>query len=70
MTLNKEEVKKVNLNIKLLKLKDYVNDMQVGYVEVILNDQIFHKEPIYVSKKEIAKEKNWWQKFRSWLFNG
>lgn len=68
MTLTKEEKNKILLNINLLKLKEYVNDMQVGNVEVKLNDEIYHKEPIYVLKKEKTKEKNWWQKFRGWLF--
>ena len=69
MTLTKEELKKINLNINLLKLNDYISDMQVGYIEVVLNDVVYHKEPIYVLKEEIDEEKmNWWQKFRGWLF--
>lgn len=68
MTLNKEEIKKTSINIKLMKLDSYENDMQVGYVEVKLNDAVYHKEPIYVMKKEVVKEKSWWQKFRGWLF--
>jgi len=68
MTLNKEEIKKTSINIKLMKLDSYENDMQVGYVEVKLDDEIYHKEPIYVMKKKEVKEKSWWQKFRGWLF--
>lgn len=69
MTLTKNEFKNVNLNVNLMKLDNYVNDMQVGYVEVKLNDIVYHKEPVYVLKKEVSEEeKSWWQKFRSWLF--
>lgn len=68
MTLTKEEYKNIKLNINIWKLNDYVDDMQVGVVEVILDDIIYHKEPIYVMKKEVKKEKSFWQKFRSWLF--
>jgi len=68
MTLTKEEFKSINLNISLMKLDSYSNDSQVGYVEVKLKDEMYHKEPIYVIKKEEEKKLNWWQKFRSWLF--
>lgn len=68
MTLTKEEYKNIKLNINIWKLNDYVDDMQVGVVEVILDDIIYHKEPIYVMKKEVKEEKSFWQKFRSWLF--
>ena len=52
-----------------MKLDDYVNDAIVGYVEVKLNDVIYHKEPVYVLKKEdVPKESNWWTKFKGWLF--
>ena len=70
MTLTKDEFKNALLNINLIKFKDYVDDSLVGYVEVKLKDDIFHKEPIYVIKyKEEKEEKlNWWQKFRGWLF--
>lgn len=69
MTLTEKELKKINLNINLMKLNNYIDDTLVGYVEVKLNDDIYHKEPIYVLKKEVTDENlNWWQKFRSWLF--
>lgn len=68
MTLTKDEYKNIKLNINIWKLNNYVNDMQVGMVEVKLNDVIYHKEPIYVLKKETKKEESFWQKFRSWLF--
>ena len=69
MTLTKDELKKVRLNVNLMKLNDYIDDTQVGYVEVKLIDVVYHKEPIYVIKKTADKESlSWWQKFRSWLF--
>lgn len=69
MTLTKEELKKVNLNINLMKLDNYTDDTLVGYIEVKLEDVIYHKEPIYVNKKEDIKNNlNWWQKFLGWLY--
>lgn len=69
MTLTKDEFKNVSLNINLMKINDYIDDSQVGYVEVKLEDVVYHKEPIFVIKNEEVKENlNWWQKFRSWLF--
>lgn len=68
MTLTKDELKKVTLNYNLLKLNDYVDDTVVGYIEVILNDTIYHKEPIYVETYKEEKNLSWWQKFKGWLF--
>lgn len=68
MTLKKEDLKKLSLNINLMKLKHYVDDTRVGYIEVKLNDVVYHKEPIYVKKTEIKEKLNWWQKFKGWLF--
>jgi len=68
MALTKEELKKVVLNINLMKLKHYENDSIVGYIEVILNKNIYHKEPIYVLKNSNSKELTLWQKFKRWLF--
>lgn len=70
MTLTKEEIKKLTLNINLMKLEDYLDDSIVGYIEVTLNDNIYHKEPIYVQKFKEVEEKNlsWWQKFKGWLY--
>ena len=67
MTLTKEELKDVTLNINLMKLKDYANDTNVGFVEVILNDNIYHKEPIYVKKIMEEEKLSWWQKFKRWI---
>ena len=67
MTLKKDELKNVTLDINLMKLKDYQSDDIVGYVLVKLDDNIYHKEPIYV---EVLKEEKLtlWQKFKRWLF--
>lgn len=68
MTLTKEELKNVTVEINLWKLDDYINDLQVGNVLIKLNDALYHKEPIYVLKNDEVEEKSWWEKFRSWLF--
>jgi len=68
LTLTKEELKKVKINNNLYKIKDYSSDMQVGFVEVILNKKVIHKEPIYVLKKVEKKNLNVWQKFKRWLY--
>ncbi len=67
MTLKKDELKNVTLDINLMKLKDYQSDDIVGYVLVKLDGNIYHKEPIYV---EVLKEEKLtlWQKFKRWLF--
>jgi len=67
MTLTEKELKKLKLNFNLLKLKNYVDDTLVGYVEVKLNNNIYHKEPIYVELKKEDKNLSWWQKFQRWL---
>ena len=67
MSLTKDEIKKVNLNINLMKLDEYVDDTNVGFVEVKLNEEIYHKEPIYVKKGTAEEKLTWWQKFKRWL---
>ena len=69
MTLTKNELKKVTLNINLYKLEEYADDDIVGYAEVKLDDEIYHKEPIYVKKVVEMKKLSWWQKFKRWLFS-
>lgn len=68
MTLTKKELSELTLNINLMKLKDYETDDLVGYIEVILDKEIYHKEPIYVKKEELNEKLSWWQKFKRWLF--
>lgn len=68
MTLKESELKNIKLDIKLFKLDNYISDMQVGYINVLLNDKLYHKEPIYVLKHEAKEKETWYQKFRSWLF--
>lgn len=67
MTLTKEELKSVTLNINLMKLSEYVDDTNVGFIEVKLDDTVYHKEPIYVKKKSKEEKLSWWQKFKRWL---
>lgn len=67
MTLTKDELKSINLNINLMKLKNYYDDTLVGYIEVKLGDEVYHKEPIYVKKKSEEEKLNWWQKIKGWL---
>ncbi len=69
IALKKEELKSVNLNINLMKLKNYNNDDIVGYVEVKIKDEIYHKEPIYIKITEEKENLNWWQKLKRWVFN-
>ena len=61
------KIKSVSINYNLTKVKDYVSDTLVGYAEVKINDQIYHKEPIYVKKEIKDKQLSWWQKFKRWL---
>jgi len=69
MTLTNDELKKISLNISLMKLDEYIDDMQVGYIEVVLDKTIYHKEPIYIKVKKTDDENlSWWQKFKRWLF--
>ncbi len=68
MTLKKEELKNVTLDINLYQLNDYVDDTLVGYVLVKYNGEIYHKEPIYIKVIKEENKKSWWDKFRGWLF--
>lgn len=67
MSLKKNELKKVSLNISLFKLKNYENADLVGYAEVKLKDNVYHKEPIYIKKVKESPKLSWWQKFKRWL---
>ncbi|MBQ7031527.1 MAG: D-alanyl-D-alanine carboxypeptidase [Bacilli bacterium] len=67
MTLTKEELKKLTLNYNLIKFEDYVDDTNVGNIEVILDGKIYHKEPIYVELIKQEEKLTWWQKFKRWL---
>ena len=53
-----------DINI-LTKYKEFNNDDIVGYVNVLLNKVIYHKEPIYI-KKEVKKE-SVWRKLKGWI---
>lgn len=68
MTLTSDEIKNVNLNINLMKLKDYADDTNVGYIEVKLGDEIYHKEPIYIKKKTEKEKLSVWQKIKRWIY--
>lgn len=65
MVLKTSEIKKITLDINLTKYKDFNNDDIVGYVNVLLNKVIYHKEPIYI-KKEVKKE-SVWRKLKGWI---
>lgn len=66
MSLAKDELKKIKINIELVKLDSYVNDEIVGYASVYLNDDLYHKEPIYIKVKKQEKL-NFFQKFIKWV---
>ncbi len=68
MALTKKELKKVSININLLKLKDFADDDIVGYAAVSLEGEVYHKEPIYIYKIKEEEKLSWWQKFKRWLF--
>ena len=67
ITLKEKELNKVKINYNLTKLTNYLNNDFVGYAEVLVNKKIYHKEPIYVSKKTVAKKLSFWQKIKRWL---
>lgn len=55
MSLKKSELKNITLDIQITKYKEFNNDDIVGYVNVLLNKTVYHKEPVYI-KKEVKKE--------------
>mgnify|MGYP003571259574 CR=1 FL=1 len=67
MSLTKKELKKLTLNINLLKLDEFSDDQIVGYIEVILNKEIYHKEPIYVKHMKKDEKLTILQKLKRWL---
>ena len=66
MMLTHEELEKVRLNMSLIKYKKINNDMQVGNVEVIINNKIYHKEPIYIKVKN--NKLTLIERFKRWLY--
>ena len=50
MTLKKSERKDVLIKIELIKYKHFNNDDIVGYANIYLKDNLYHKEPIYIKK--------------------
>ncbi len=66
MSLAKDELSKVNVNINLMKLEEYADDDIVGYVEVKLDNVIYHKEPIHVKLEEKVKL-SFWEKLKGWF---
>ena len=65
MSLKKNELKNISLDIELTKYKEFNNDDIVGYVNVLLNKKVYHKEPIYI-KKETPK-KGFVEKIKGWF---
>ena len=49
--LMKEEQALIKTKILLEKDKKYKNDSRIGYIYVYLNDEIIHKEPVYIKVK-------------------
>ncbi len=68
MTLNKNELKKVSSKIEIYKMDNIIDESIVGYINIILNNKIYHKEPIYI--KEIDKDDNLTiiEKIRKWIY--
>lgn len=66
-TLTKKELEKVSININIIKFQDYTDDSIVGYVEVILNKELYHKEPIYIKIEKKEEKESWWEKIKGWL---
>lgn len=65
MSLKENELKNITLDIELTKYKEFNNDDIVGYVNVLLNKKVYHKEPIYI-KKETPK-KGFVEKIKGWF---
>lgn len=62
--LKKNETKKLVSHIKLEKKKKYKEGDLVGVDEIYLDDQLIHKENIYVSQKYITNKKSLFQKIK------
>ena len=67
ITLTKNELKNLLLNINLVKMTNYTDDTIVGYVEVILDNKVYHKEPIYIKKRDNTNQKNWLERIKDWV---
>ena len=67
IALTKNELKKLRLNINLIKLQEYTDDTIVGYAEVILNNEVYHKEPIYIKTEKREEKISFWQKIKGWF---
>lgn len=61
MMLSESEKDKLKFNIVLKKNVRVKNESEVGYVSVLLNNEVVHKEKIYAMEKmsKLKKIKNW-----------
>lgn len=56
---------KVVLEFKLNRKINYMNDDEIGYVNIVINNESVHKEMVYVKVKERV---SWFHKIKGWLF--
>ena len=59
----------VSIKYELTKKREYKSGDEVGKVIVKIADKEVYSEPIYVEKKEISKEKGFWEKIKDWFKN-
>lgn len=62
LLVNNEEKKKLKTNVVLQKKEKYYNDDYVGYVQILVGDEVIDKVNIYIKKEEEYKKKK-----KSWL---
>lgn len=67
MMLSNSEKGNIVLNYKLEKKRNYQSGDSIGTVKVMLDDQVFHEEPLYIETKEIKSKDSIWNKISRWL---
>ena len=65
--VTKEEKNKLRIEYKLYNNKQYVDGDIVGEASIYINDNLIHKENIYVMKKKETEKLSWWEKLLRWL---
>ncbi len=66
MTLNNKEIKRIIVNYNIMKLDEFSDDTCIGYAEIMLDNNIYHKEPIYIKVSNV-EEKSWLDKLKEWI---
>lgn len=67
MMLSETEKGNIILKYELEKKRDYKSGDPIGIVKVMLDDQKFYEDTLYVEKNEMESDISLWKKIKRWL---